>query len=106
MTFNSREKIYSHKRIAHSTDKKYQCKFCGLRLGGVPQLKSHERNHQEPKFQCKFCEKKLTTQQGLDWHQRQHTGEKPYKCSVCDIGFASTGGLGQHKKRCPQNIWT
>ena len=98
MTFNARGKMSSHKLIAHSTDKKYQCKFCGLRLGGTTQLKSHERTHQEAKFKCTYCDKKLTTRKGLEWHERQHTGDKPFKCPLCDIGFPSGGGLAQHKR--------
>ena len=98
MTFNSRGKFNHHRVLAHSTDKKYQCKFCGLRLGGLRQLKSHERKHQEPTFQCSFCEKKLSTQKGREWHERQHTGEKPFKCPLCETGFASLGGLQQHKR--------
>ena len=98
MTFNARGKMSSHKLIAHSTDKKYQCKFCGLRLGGTTQLKSHERTHQEAKFKCTYCDKKLTTRKGLEWHERQHTEDKPFKCPLCDIGFPSGGGLAQHKR--------
>ena len=98
MTFKSRCKMHHHKLIAHSTDKKYQCRFCGQRLGSLPQKRSHERKHQEPTFQCNFCEKKLSTQKGLEWHERQHTGEKPFKCPLCENAFASLGGLQQHKR--------
>ena len=96
-TFNSKNIYSAHKNITHSTDPKYQCKFCGLRLGGLHSVRSHERKHQEPAFQCSFCEKKCTTKEGLKFHERQHTGEKPFKCSICDSGFASLGSLRQHE---------
>ena len=97
-TFTSSGMMYDHEIIAHSTDTKYQCRFCGIRRKSVAQIKIHELVHQDPKFECKVCGKKLKTQQALDWHERQHSGEKPYKCSVCENGFASIGGLRQHEK--------
>ena len=27
-----------------------------------------------------------------------HTGKKPFKCDVCDKGFAQAGGLRRHKR--------
>ena len=97
MTFNSRAKYYSHKNISHSTDAKYQCKFCGLRFGNVRLLKTHERKHQEPAFQCSFCERKMKTPESLEYHERLHTGEKPHMCSICNSGFASLASLRQHE---------
>ena len=47
---------------------------------------------------CKHCHKSFTTQRYLQIHTREHTGEKPYKCKVCEEQFAQIGQLMQHKK--------
>ena len=98
LTFDSRNKKLAHMSMTHSTDDRYQCEFCGLKLGNLNAKKSHERKHQEPKFQCSFCEKKLKTLRAKEAHERQHTGEKPFKCTLCENSFVSLDGLRQHKR--------
>ena len=98
LTFDSRNKKLDHIRVTHSTDERYQCEFCGLRLGNINAKKRHELTHQEPKFQCSFCEKKLKTQEGKEFHERQHTGEKHFKCTLCENSFVSLRGLRQHER--------
>ena len=89
-------KLEAHKIIVHSTDEKYQCKFCGKRCRSVDHRKTHELSHEDAKFQCKFCPKKLKSPLALKAHERHHTGETPFKCQVCDAGFVSMGLLNQH----------
>ena len=98
MIFKTHLKLASHKRSVHSSDEKYQCKFCGKRFGDVDKVKSHELIHEDAKFQCKFCPKKLKTPERLKAHERHHTGEMPFKCHICDNGFASKQSLTQHTR--------
>ena len=96
MTFKKHHTWDCHQRIVHSTDEKYQCKFCGKRLGTIKDRKRHEMKHEDPKLQCKFCPKKVKTPRALKAHEMQHTGELPFKCTVCDAGFVSSMSLSQH----------
>ena len=97
-TFKTYRNLLSHKNVVHSTDKKYDCKFCGKRFGCISFREKHERGHQEPQFQCSICAKRLKSQDKLEAHERAHRGEKPFPCSICGAGFTSLGGLGQHRK--------
>ena len=96
--FSTRRALKKHNIIVHSTDKKYQCRFCGARKCSVTEVKIHERVHEDPQFQCSFCAKKLKCPAALQEHERQHTGEKPFKCSVCASDFASSKALLQHTR--------
>lgn len=47
---------------------------------------------------CEYCGKKFRFQSNLIVHRRAHTGEKPYKCTVCDHACAQSSKLKRHMK--------
>lgn len=47
---------------------------------------------------CEFCGRKFRFQSSLIAHRRVHTGEKPYKCNVCDHACAQHSKLKRHMK--------
>ena len=98
MTFNTELKLKGHNAQIHSTDKRYECKVCGIRKDTEVQVRVHERIHEEYQFQCSFCPKKLRSQDTLTAHERQHTGEKPFKCSICSAGFPSKKSHLRHTR--------
>ena len=98
LTFNKETQLKRHNIIVHSTDKRYQCKVCGVRQGCESNLRRHERIHFDSRFQCSFCPKKLSSQYTLTAHERLCSGEKPFKCSICSAAFASQHGLAAHTK--------
>ena len=93
MTFNTKVTFRYHNIQIHSTDKRYECKVCGIRKPTVSHVRRHERIHSDFQFQCSFCPKKLSSQYTLTAHERLHTGEKSFKCSMCSAAFASRHGL-------------
>lgn len=47
---------------------------------------------------CEYCGKKFRFQSNLLVHKRSHTGEKPYKCSVCNHACSQSSKLKRHMK--------
>lgn len=63
-------------------------------------------------FECQACGKKLTSTGALQTHMRIHTGEKPYRCEICNRAFSFksnctrhmlTHTQGRQKKSPPKN---
>ncbi|XP_078477338.1 uncharacterized protein LOC144738215, partial [Lampetra planeri] len=52
----------------------------------------------EKPFKCTVCEKAFSWSSYLQTHQRTHTGEKPFKCSVCGKAFAKSPILKSHQR--------
>ena len=47
-------------------------------------------------LKCEQCEVDFANLQSLNLHMRQHTGERPYKCSVCQDNYISKFQLDRH----------
>ena len=68
--FDSKQKLSTHSRVAHSTDKRYECKHCGQRCRSLGARKAHEMTHEGLQFQCRHCPKKVRTAENLKAHER------------------------------------
>lgn len=47
---------------------------------------------------CEFCGKIFKNCSNLTVHRRSHTGEKPYKCQLCNYACAQSSKLTRHMK--------
>ena len=47
---------------------------------------------------CEFCGKVFKNCSNLTVHRRSHTGEKPYKCQLCNYACAQSSKLTRHMK--------
>ena len=99
VTCATRPLLLKHERIVHSTDPKFECKYCHKRFGDKALLARHVISHEEAKFPCSHCTKVLRRPEALEEHERRyHTGEKPFPCSICGNSYVSKRALGNHMR--------
>lgn len=65
-----------------------------FRLGYAMSTTSQDEKNKE----CEFCGKKFKYENNLQAHRRNHTGEKPFKCTVCDHACSQSAKLKKHMK--------
>jgi KRAB domain-containing zinc finger protein len=58
-----------------------------------------EKKHTPNPMSCPVCHKQFIRKQDLEKHERVHTGEKPFKCDICDKYFSQSGRRNEHFKR-------
>ena len=100
ITFITKERLGRHKNLHHSTDERYNCKYCDKRCSTTAWLKRHiASNHEEPKFKCSFCDKSFTFKIKLEGHENEHKGVKPYSCNICGVSYHKRDGLRSHMRK-------
>ena len=77
-------------------EKKYFCKLCGKKDPIAARMKKHvDIIHRNIKtVECPICGKKFGHKVQLTKHMCTHTGEYPFRCDICNKGFAT-----RHKYR-------
>jgi len=51
--------------------------------------------------QCDICHRMFSRKYDLNRHRRIHTGDKPYKCKICGLGFTRSDHRDLHVRRNP-----
>ena len=68
-----------------------------INLGKTSEQKRRVRNYKT--FECKLCLKSYKGQYSFVIHTRTHTGEKPFKCDICQHKFSDLSNYRRHYKR-------
>ncbi|XP_029842262.4 zinc finger protein 782 [Ixodes scapularis] len=77
----------------------FHCEFCPYTSLYQIDVTRHERTHTgEKPFRCSVCEMAFAQIGNLQTHMRTHTGEKPFRCEVCQKAFTRPYVLRIHKR--------
>lgn len=90
-SFYRQEHLDRHIKIHLPSERKFECTMCEKKFNRKDNLRSHMRVHRDVKEEtdkhlCVYCGRSFSNSSNLIVHMRRHTGEKPYKCDLCDKG--------------------
>ncbi|XP_037040105.1 zinc finger protein 2 homolog [Bradysia coprophila] len=75
-----------------------QCLICGKTFA-YGYMESHVRTHSgERPFKCTCCNLKFSQPGNLALHMRVHSGERPYQCEKCSKLFTTSSNLKAHQR--------
>ncbi|KAL8591700.1 hypothetical protein ACOMHN_061792 [Nucella lapillus] len=82
----------------------FKCTSCDKSFDSFPTLDRHQRFicgriPQKGIYACEECGKMFYKRDRYITHTRRHAGEKPYKCSQCELCFFDQGTLKTHMER-------
>ncbi|XP_056139721.1 zinc finger protein 296 [Lampris incognitus] len=72
--------------------------------GGNSGITTHSNSHggsgvkRKKDEACEFCGKQFRNSSNLTVHRRSHTGERPYRCGLCNYACAQSSKLTRHMK--------
>ena len=64
----------------------------------IPPTQSSSGKSGEKPYKCNICENTFSQKSSLVNHRRIHTGERPYACDICEKTFSRSSTLAEHKR--------
>ena len=106
-TFTQHSHLLSHMTI-HSDSRDHHCRFCDKRFRRRGDRLSHEKeaHYLGRAYECTHegCDKVFYKLHNLKKHLLTHTGERRFKCDVCDAAFKQKAHLKTHLYKIHERV--
>lgn len=70
----------------------------GVNTGGSSNASAGAAGKKKKDEACEYCGKQFRNSSNLTVHRRSHTGERPYRCGLCNYACAQSSKLTRHMK--------
>uniref|UniRef100_A0A2C9LHW7 C2H2-type domain-containing protein n=1 Tax=Biomphalaria glabrata TaxID=6526 RepID=A0A2C9LHW7_BIOGL len=88
--------LSAHGMMEEEKRKPHSCDLCKELFRSFNELEAHSVDIHK-RYLCEHCMKTFTTRPNRDRHARVHTGERPYKCDLCEMAFFRGDDLKYHR---------
>lgn len=106
--FEKESELEQHKKNTHTHV--FSCSFqnCSFKFMKEENLNKHLKTHMPTgkKYECPYpgCGKKFTASYNQKIHYRLHTGERPYKCDICQNEYYDRANYKYHMRTAHLNL--